>query len=107
MWPRRRSSTHNSSVLSEKPTEDETEKSPEAVKIAVMISMPSSAFRCWNHGGVPSSHSTGLDDALRDYQIGVTQVPWIHGEVRTRCCPGRGTNPSCSSSIGRLEPSKY
>ncbi|KAG2342396.1 hypothetical protein BDR05DRAFT_1001019 [Suillus weaverae] len=81
MWPRRRSRTHNGSVLSEKPTEDATEKCPEAVKIAVMISMPSFAFRCWNPGGDPSSHSTGLDDALRDYQIGVAQVPWTHGEI--------------------------
>ncbi|KAG1802303.1 uncharacterized protein HD556DRAFT_812809 [Suillus plorans] len=84
MWPRRRSRTHHRSAASEKPTEDETENHPEAVKIAVMISMPSSAFRCWNHGGGPSCQSTGPDDALREYQIGVAQVPWIHGEC-TRC----------------------
>lgn len=84
MWPRRRSRTHHRSAASEKPTEDETENHPEAVRIAVMISMPSSAFRCWNHGEGPSCQPTGPDDALREYQIGVAQVPWIHGEC-TRC----------------------
>ncbi|KAG2059717.1 hypothetical protein BDR06DRAFT_671628 [Suillus hirtellus] len=84
MWQWRRSRTHHKSAASEKPTEDETENHPEAVKIAVIISMPSSAFRCWNHGEGPSCQSTGPDDALREYQIGVAQVPWIHDGC-TRC----------------------
>ncbi|KAG2154202.1 uncharacterized protein EDB93DRAFT_188550 [Suillus bovinus] len=77
MWPRRRSHTHHISTSSEKPIDNETENHPEAVQIAVMISMPSSASRCWNHAGGPSCHSTGPDDALWEYQFGVAQIPWI------------------------------
>lgn len=84
MWPRRRSHTQYSSAPSEKSAEG-VENHPEAVKIAVMICMPSSAFRCSNQGGDPLSHSADPDDALREYQIGVAQVPWIHSEVRTQC----------------------
>ncbi|KAG2143002.1 hypothetical protein DEU56DRAFT_979442 [Suillus clintonianus] len=80
LWPRRRSRTHHRSSLSEKPTGDETENHPEAVRIAVMISMPSSALRRWNQGEGSSCHSAGPVDALREYQIGVAQVPWTHGE---------------------------
>lgn len=85
VWLQRRSRAHHSSASSENLTEDETENRPKAVEIAVMISMPSAAFRCRNYGGDPSSHSVGPGDVLREYQIGVAQVPWIPSEVRTRC----------------------
>ncbi|KAG1761119.1 hypothetical protein EDD22DRAFT_898144 [Suillus occidentalis] len=83
MWPWRRSHTQYSQAPSEKSAEG-VENHPEAVKIAVMIYMPSFAFRCSNRGGDPLSHSADPGDALREYQIGVAQVPWIHGEVRTQ-----------------------
>ncbi|KIK37578.1 hypothetical protein CY34DRAFT_15615 [Suillus luteus UH-Slu-Lm8-n1] len=87
MWPRRRSRAQYSSAPSEKPTEG-AENHPEAVEIAVMISMPSSAFRCWNHKVHkvdPLNHSAGPNAVLREYQIGVAQVAWIQGEARTQC----------------------
>ncbi|KAG1747342.1 hypothetical protein EDB19DRAFT_1686823 [Suillus lakei] len=83
LWPRQRSRPHHSSSPSEKPTEYEVGNHPEAVTIAVMICMPSSAFRCWNRRGGPSRHSAGTDDPLREYQIGVAQVSWTHGKVHT------------------------
>lgn len=46
----------------------------EEVKIAVMISMPYSA--CRNDGEGPSCPKSTSNDALREYQIGVVQVPW-------------------------------
>ncbi|KAG1753557.1 uncharacterized protein EDB91DRAFT_403996 [Suillus paluster] len=76
LWPRRRSHAHHGSAPSEKPTEVETENCPEAVKIAVIICMPSPALRCWNNGEGPSCHPANPGDALREYQIGVTHVPW-------------------------------
>lgn len=84
MWPRRRPRAQYRSAPSEKPTEG-AENHPEAVEIAVMISMPSSALRCWNHKGDPLNHSAGPDAVLREYQIGVAQVAWIHDEARIQC----------------------
>ncbi|KAG2369724.1 hypothetical protein BDR07DRAFT_1476826 [Suillus spraguei] len=77
VWLQRRSRARRSSAASENPTEDEIENRPKAVEVAVMISMPSATSRCWNNGGDPLSHSAASDDVLREYQIGVTQVPWI------------------------------
>ncbi|KAG1747341.1 hypothetical protein EDB19DRAFT_299960 [Suillus lakei] len=65
LWPRRFSRAHQSLAPSEKPTGDETENHPEAMKIAVVISMHLPAF----HGEDPSCHSAGSNDALREYQI--------------------------------------
>ncbi|KAJ8586774.1 hypothetical protein M405DRAFT_864285 [Rhizopogon salebrosus TDB-379] len=54
------------------------ENFPEAVKIAVMICMPYPAHPYRNDGDEPSCHPgiPDSDDAPREYQIGVTQVPW-------------------------------
>jgi len=50
--------------------------STDTVKVAVMICMPHPAYPCRTGGEDPPSRSGRLDDAQREYQIGITQVPW-------------------------------
>ena len=83
LWPRRRLRARHSSA--DKSKEVDIGNSPEGVKIAVMICMPSPAFRCNNNGEGSSCRPARPDNTLREYQIGVAQVPWTFGERGTRC----------------------
>ncbi|OAX36620.1 hypothetical protein K503DRAFT_801884 [Rhizopogon vinicolor AM-OR11-026] len=78
VWPWRRSRPLPDSAAPDmsEGKEVEIDNSPEAVKITVMVCMPHPAQPCQIDGEGSSSRPGRRDDALREYQIGVAQVPW-------------------------------
>ncbi|OJA11762.1 hypothetical protein AZE42_06323 [Rhizopogon vesiculosus] len=77
IWPWRRSRAPHDSAAPDmsKGKEIEIDYSLEAVNITVMVCMPYPAHPCRIDGEGSSNRPGRRDDALREYQIGVAQVP--------------------------------